>query len=301
MEVELIRELIEGAYDLHVHTGPDVQTRKLDDLEMSERVIASGMAGYVIKSHYFTTANRAKTANELYPQCDTIGSVTLNNSVGGLNAVAVEVTARAGGKMVWMPSVDSAYERVFLQNWGEGKGILPYWVKMIHEIEASGVPCPGISLRDENGDLKKEVYDILEVAKKYRMCVATSHLAHEDTFALAKAARDVGFERLLISHVTYPSTTYTLDELKELVSLGALLEYSYSTITTGKTTFEATIEGIRAIGEEHCIISSDLGMPNGETPEIGMLKFASMLYAGGISAELIHRMNRENPIFLVKG
>lgn len=60
-------ELLEGAYDLHVHTGPDVMSRKLDDLEMAERIRKVGMKGYGIKSHYFCTAERAKLVHKVYP------------------------------------------------------------------------------------------------------------------------------------------------------------------------------------------------------------------------------------------
>ena len=37
--------IITGAYDLHVHPGPDVMPRKFDDFELAERVVDSGMAG----------------------------------------------------------------------------------------------------------------------------------------------------------------------------------------------------------------------------------------------------------------
>ena len=40
-----MKELIQGAYDLHVHSAPDVMPRKMDDLEMAQRIVASGMAG----------------------------------------------------------------------------------------------------------------------------------------------------------------------------------------------------------------------------------------------------------------
>ena len=43
--------IITGAYDMHIHTGPDIMDRKLDFLEEAERVRDAGMAGYVIKSH----------------------------------------------------------------------------------------------------------------------------------------------------------------------------------------------------------------------------------------------------------
>lgn len=43
-----MKELIQGAYDLHVHSAPDVMPRKMDDLEMAQRIVASGMAGYAL-------------------------------------------------------------------------------------------------------------------------------------------------------------------------------------------------------------------------------------------------------------
>ena len=40
------KELIKGAYDLHVHSAPDVLPRKMNDIAMAERIKQSGMAGY---------------------------------------------------------------------------------------------------------------------------------------------------------------------------------------------------------------------------------------------------------------
>ena len=34
-----MKELIQGAYDLHVHSAPDVMPRKMDDLEMAQRIM----------------------------------------------------------------------------------------------------------------------------------------------------------------------------------------------------------------------------------------------------------------------
>lgn len=81
--------IITGAYDMHIHTGPDIMDRKLDFLEEAERVRDAGMAGYVIKSHYFPSSSWAKVANARVPECQTFGSIVLNNSVGGLNPYAV--------------------------------------------------------------------------------------------------------------------------------------------------------------------------------------------------------------------
>ena len=54
-----MKELIIGAYDLHMHPAPDVLPRKFDDLEMAKRAKESGMSGFAMKSHYFCTAERS--------------------------------------------------------------------------------------------------------------------------------------------------------------------------------------------------------------------------------------------------
>jgi hypothetical protein len=107
-----MKDLIKGAYDLHVHSAPDVLPRKMDDIEMAQRIIDAGMAGYAIKSHYFCTAERAALINKMYPQCNALGAITLNSSVGGINPTAVEMAARAGAKIVWFPTCDSEYETI---------------------------------------------------------------------------------------------------------------------------------------------------------------------------------------------
>ena len=93
-EIMDYRELINGAYDLHVHSAPDVLPRKMDDIDMAQRIKDSGMAGYAIKSHFFCTSGRAQLMNKLYPEVDYIGTISLNSAVGGLNPSAMEMAAR---------------------------------------------------------------------------------------------------------------------------------------------------------------------------------------------------------------
>ena len=46
-----LNHLLKGAYDMHIHTAPDVTPRKCDDLELARRLQAVGMAGCAIKRH----------------------------------------------------------------------------------------------------------------------------------------------------------------------------------------------------------------------------------------------------------
>ena len=99
---------LEGAYDLQVHVGPDVIARRIDDIDCAKEFLAHGMKGFVLKSHYMQTGERAQVVTKAVPGSRVFGAITLNHSVGGLNPVAVELAGRTGCKIVWFPTVDAA-------------------------------------------------------------------------------------------------------------------------------------------------------------------------------------------------
>src|SRR3981081_3701981 len=87
---------LEGAYDLQVHVGPDVIARRIDDIDCAKEFLAHGMKGFVLKSHYIQTGERAQVVTKAVPGIKAFGALTLNHSVGGLNAVAVVLSGRTG-------------------------------------------------------------------------------------------------------------------------------------------------------------------------------------------------------------
>src|ERR1700690_1200558 len=103
-------QAIQGGYDLQVHVAPDVIERRIDDLDLAKEFLAHGLKGFVLKSHYFPTAERASVVTKTVPGISAFGAITLNPSVGVLNPVAVELAGRSGCKIVWMPTVDAAKE-----------------------------------------------------------------------------------------------------------------------------------------------------------------------------------------------
>ena len=104
------RALVRGAYDLHVHVAPDVPERRIDDVALAHRCAEVGLAGFGLKSHYTSTAERARIVSAAVPGVRAIGTITLNWAVGGMNPLAVEIAAREGARIVWMPTVDSPAE-----------------------------------------------------------------------------------------------------------------------------------------------------------------------------------------------
>ena len=58
------------------------------------------MAGFVLKSHYICTADRATLVNQIVPEIQAFGAIALNNSVGGLNPLALDIAGRLGTRVV---------------------------------------------------------------------------------------------------------------------------------------------------------------------------------------------------------
>src|SRR4029450_7032759 len=95
---------LEGAYDLQIHVGPDVIARRIDDIDCAKEFLVRGLRGFVLKSHYIQTGERAQVVTKAVPGIQAFGAVTLNHSVGGLNPVAVELAGRSGCKIGWRPT-----------------------------------------------------------------------------------------------------------------------------------------------------------------------------------------------------
>lgn len=289
--------ILTGAYDLHVHSAPDVMPRKMDDLEMAQRIKEKGMKGYAIKSHYFCTSERAALIKKLYPEVNAIGAICLNNSVGGINSLAVEMAGRSGAKIVWMPTVDSKNELNFLKSGKVKKQ--PYWLKIKQDMEADGVISPAIDLL-EKGELKESVYNVLKVIKKYDMVLATSHIGWEEVKAVVKAAAEMNINKIIVTHPDFPSTFLQKEQQKELVDYGAFIEHCFTTPATEKVTWEVVYDQIKTIGSKHCILATDLGQPLGVYPDEGLEIFAKKLMDNGFNENDIDNMIRKNPKFLVE-
>src|SRR5262249_53928499 len=127
---------IQGAYDLQVHVAPDVIERRIDDIGLAQEFLARGLKGFVLKSHYIPTAERAKVVSRAVPGIEAFGALTLNHSIGGLNPVAVELAGRSGAQIGWMPTVDPGNETA-----GRGDGPStkpPFCAKIQREPAATG-------------------------------------------------------------------------------------------------------------------------------------------------------------------
>ena len=114
---------VKNFIDLHVHIGPEVIPRKftVNTVAKEEKGKIAGMA---LKSQFFPTTPLIKSENK-GEGIILVGSVTLNNSVGGLNPDAIYASARISEApiIVWFPTISAGQ---FLDN--SKYEIPPEWV-----------------------------------------------------------------------------------------------------------------------------------------------------------------------------
>jgi Family of unknown function (DUF6282) len=289
---------LEGAYDLQIHVGPDVIARRIDDIDCAREFLAYGMKGFVLKSHYVQTGERAQVVAKAVPGSRVFGAVTLNHSVGGLNPVAVELAGRTGCKVVWMPTVDADNETAGRPGGGTEK--LPFWAKIQRELAAEGISPPPLSVIDAAGDLTEPARRCLERIGKHNMILATGHLGRREIFALVRAAKPMGLKKIVVTHAEFPSQSLSGDEQKELADLGAIIEHCFTTTYTGKAPWELAFANIRKAGVSRALISTDLGQTINPPVAEGFAMFAQRLLDAGFSVDEVRTMAVTNPARLVE-
>ena len=289
---------IQGAYDLQVHVAPDVIERRIDDVGLAQEFLARDLRGFVLKSHYFPTAERAKVVCRSVPGIEAYGALTLNHSIGGLNPVAVELAGRSGAKIVWMPTVDAANETAGRVDGPSTK--LPFWAKIQRELAATGIAPPPLTVVDENGKINEATCRCLELIARHNMILATGHLGRHEIFPLVRTARQMKVQRVLVTHAEFPSQNLSADEQLELADAGAFIEHCFTTMHTGKAPWDAVLNSIRRVGAERCVLSTDLGQTINPPVAEGFAMFAQTLLDAGFSTEQIRRMAVTNPGALIQ-
>jgi Family of unknown function (DUF6282) len=284
---------VRGAYDTHIHIAPDLVERRITDIQLARRFQRVGLAGFVLKSHYQSTAARAAVVREAVPGVSALGAIALNRAVGGLNSVAVEVAAREGARIVWFPTVSSENEQREVLAARPGANV-PVWVEFELELREQGIHSAPVAVMDGNGGLVPEAREVLRAIARHDMVLATGHLSRDEIFALVDGALAAGIRDVVVTHPDFPSQNLLIEDQQELAARGALLERCFTTPHTGKTTWERVIEATRAVGAKHTVWSTDLGQVFNPPVEDGLPLMADRFLNAGFSEDEIRVMAVEN-------
>ena len=190
--------------DLHVHASPSLLPRHGDDAATVAAEHAVGFTTVVLKAHEGSTVERATLAGG-----DTFGGVVLNSPVGGANPDAVQVAARLGGRMVWMPTVSARTHKA-------GAAAPELAVHRGFEL--------GLVEVINGGRIRPEWLDVLDVVAEHDLLLASGHLSAAETVTLFTEARRRGVRRLLVNHPMMAFLGWNDEAAAILRSLGAYVE-----------------------------------------------------------------------------
>lgn len=277
---------IAGAIDFHVHSGPDVFGRGLLDVEVARIAERAGMRALVLKNHVTSTADRAYLAMREVPGIEVFGGVVLNRAVGGINPDAVEWMHRmegGRGKVVWLPSFDADFHLRVFDEPGEGL-----------KVAIDGVVMP-------------EMEAVLEIIARERLVLCTSHVSPEEALAVIRRGRDLGVEKMVVTHAMADVPGMSIGEMQQAAALGAYLELDYLNDLMGPTAHLAWMRhwkrvsiadmaaAIRVIGAKAFVLSTDLGQSGNPTHPDGYKTLVAGLKAEGIPDDDIWTMMHVNP------
>ena len=283
---------IDGAYDLHVHSAPDLFPRIADDAAMVADAARRGFAGVVMKNHFEGTASRAAIAARAVPALAVYGGLVLNRYVGGVNPHAVEAALRLGARVIWMPTLDAACHR---RAFGFGGGFL---------AQSSGLEtqAPGLSLL-RDGRLIDEAREVMALVKARGATLATGHVGFEEIAALVAEAEAQGFRKLLLTHPYDKAPGLTLDQVAALARPHVRIEFVFCSITPEWrfTDAAAIAHCMKTLGPARFVISSDGGQAHNPMPAEGYRRFVEALHAEGVAPGDFRVMCRDNGDFLLHG
>jgi hypothetical protein len=286
---ERARTLVRGAVDYHVHVAPDFVERRITDVELARRCLETGQAGIGLKSHYASTAERARVVADAAPGVVVLGTITLNRSVGGLNALAVEVAARQGARIVWFPTVSAVNEQHEVLAAGRHAKV-PVWVAFELSLREAGVACEPVAVVDDRGELVPEAIDVLDVVARNQLVLCTGHLGRDEVFRLVEAAASRGIRDVVVTHPEFPSQSISPEDQVELAGMGALMERAFTTPYTGKVAWERVFEATRAAGPARTVWATDLGQVANPPVEDGLALMADAFLGAGFTEEEIRTM-----------
>ena len=285
-----INDLLEGFVDTHVHAGPALMPREFDSWDLVQHAVEHRFAAVVVKDHHVPSMGLARIIEDHYPAGDikVLGSLVLNNTVGGLNAQAVETAISFGAKVIWLPTISALHH----SRKHEAAG----FPKLKRAPKVADTPIAGL---DAKGRLSPSLEAVLSVLGDHRdVALATGHVSPAEVDAVVKRAKDLGIGRIIVTHPLF-LVDADLDEVKTWARLGAYIEF------TAINSFPESVlytlppariaEVIRVIGADRVILSSDAGLKGNGWPFGNVARVLDLLRAEGIADDDLRRLVVDNP------
>jgi hypothetical protein len=323
-DMDLPDALLRGAIDVHVHAGPHLRSspRRADPIQVAREARAAGMRAIVYLDVFKESAGTAWLVSRAVDGIAVFGGLILASNHGGLNPRAVKTALRygAGARFVSLGAHSTRYlvER-------EGRivdgGVIPY-ARSSPAFAASELPRSiDVPLTGSPPAALREVLAL--IADHPHAFLNTGHHAPETALRIVELARAAGIARVLVAH--FPRRRMTLEQQREAVAMGAMLEAAYADFVypTGfprahyydepehrshgiaddaappPRGLAGLVDDIRRIGAEHFVLASDYGIRGGPTPVEGMRACITALLDQDVASDDVVLMTARNPARLL--
>ena len=279
-----INDLMRGAVDMHMHFGPDpLFPRRIDAAGAARDAQEAGMLAFVLKSHSYPTAPVAYEAQKAAPNVHVIGSICLDQEMGGCNPYALQASADLDAKVCWLPTFTSKNS---LRKAATSLGL---------EIKSDG-----ISILGDDGKLLPEMRECLRIIKQHDMVVASGHVSPAEIFAVMDECKTLGIEKIVITHAlefNVYDEPLTLNQIVDLARRGAYIEHvALTCLPAQKFTMPPPemVDAIKRIGASRCVLGTDCGVSWNPPPAEALRMFVSILLRHGLPAQDICQMAQIN-------
>lgn len=279
-DLDRVWKLMDGAIDVHVHSGPDAYcTRVYDELELSMQACQAGMQGIVHKCHSSPTARSAsivqKAVNQWAEQhnkrkIDIFGGVVLNYAVGGLNPEAVAANIKIGGKFVWMPNLDASHHRKVMGLKG------------------------GIEVLDENDNVVPPLREIFSLIAEADVVLSLCHQSTKERLILIDEAKKQGVKRIELVHPIEGIVKMTPEQMKLATDKGAYLGMYCINFEPLNFSWDLFMEAVGAVGCDKMIAGTDCGHYQMGTPVDSLRVFIAGMLSHDISDEDVKKIVKIN-------
>jgi hypothetical protein len=316
--LELSKELLKDAIDIHVHAGPHIfsSPRRVDPLEAAIQAKDAGMQSIVYMDVFEMSNGIAWLVNRIIDDFKTYGGLILNTVYGGMNPRAVKTALNYGDGAKYISfGAHSTYYQASREGRiveGEFIPLSELYPKFRDEELKRAIKIPINEPPDDNLD---EILSL--IAKHPEVYMITGHVSGEEAIRLIDLSEEYGINKIVVSGAV--TKISSMDQLKYMAEK-AFIEYTLAaythTTSIPKTHYyvereyasidegmegepgggvKKVIEQINELGADKCIISTDFGVYTLPEPVEGLREFIACLMDLGLAPYDIRKMVKDNP------
>ena len=296
---------VKDAIDIHCHAHEGQQ----DPYDLARRASLAEMKGLLFKSIPGDDPVKATRSvqDDVNRWAETEGVVPITCWAGyvcgrqtaPVSAKIVADMIRRGVVAIWLPVFNHAitlstvgtYRRTIEHKDVNGwHGPLP-WDKAI-EL--------GHYNLDDNGELKREVKEIVRICADQDVALFFGHATHPEIYKLAEEVDKVGLKRAVIDHPFSPFLNLSSAIMKELAPAGILFNFTWDELSPllGVDP-QIMYNTIREVGVEHFTLSSDAGEPLFPDSVEAMRLVRGYMEAFGLNQDELYTVCTKNPAKVV--